>query len=51
MKQILRSEYSSYMYSVLQYLNGFGNEFSSEDPRCPGALPKGQVNFTRLGFS
>jgi len=28
---------------VVQYLNGFGNEFSSEDPRCPGALPKGQV--------
>jgi len=30
----------------MQYLNGFGNEFSSEDPRCPGALPKGQVQFT-----
>ena len=28
----------------MQYLNGFGNEFSSEDPRCPGALPKGQVH-------
>ncbi|KAE8747613.1 hypothetical protein FOCC_FOCC005592 [Frankliniella occidentalis] len=26
----------------LQYLSGFGNEFSSEDPRCPGALPVGQ---------
>ncbi|XP_018335123.1 homogentisate 1,2-dioxygenase [Agrilus planipennis] len=26
----------------LQYLRGFGSEFSSEDPRCPGALPKGQ---------
>jgi homogentisate 1,2-dioxygenase len=25
-----------------QYLTGFGNEFSSEDPRCPGALPVGQ---------
>lgn len=26
----------------LQYLSGFGNEFASEDPRCPGALPVGQ---------
>ncbi|KAF7238124.1 Homogentisate 1,2-dioxygenase [Varanus komodoensis] len=26
------------------YMSGFGNEFSSEDPRCPGALPKGQNN-------
>lgn len=26
----------------LQYMSGFGNEFASEDPRCPGALPKGQ---------
>ncbi|XP_025097261.1 homogentisate 1,2-dioxygenase-like isoform X2 [Pomacea canaliculata] len=26
----------------LQYLSGFGNEFTSEDPRCPGCLPKGQ---------
>uniref|UniRef100_A0A7N6A4N2 Homogentisate 1,2-dioxygenase n=1 Tax=Anabas testudineus TaxID=64144 RepID=A0A7N6A4N2_ANATE len=23
-------------------MSGFGNEFSSEDPRCPGALPEGQ---------
>jgi len=36
---------------VVQYLNGFGNEFSSEDPRCPGALPKGQVHFTELDLS
>lgn len=28
---------------VLQYMSGFGNEFSSEDPRCPGSLPEGQV--------
>uniref|UniRef100_A0A6B0VBL3 Homogentisate 1,2-dioxygenase n=1 Tax=Ixodes ricinus TaxID=34613 RepID=A0A6B0VBL3_IXORI len=28
----------------LQYLTGFGNEFASEDPRCPGALPEGQNN-------
>uniref|UniRef100_A0ACB8ETJ6 Uncharacterized protein n=1 Tax=Sphaerodactylus townsendi TaxID=933632 RepID=A0ACB8ETJ6_9SAUR len=25
-------------------MSGFGNEFSSEDPRCPGALPQGQNN-------
>ncbi|XP_022188930.1 homogentisate 1,2-dioxygenase-like [Nilaparvata lugens] len=30
------------MSSELKYLCGFGNEFSSEDPRCPGALPKKQ---------
>lgn len=28
----------------LQYMSGFGNEFASEDPRCPGSLPKGQNN-------
>uniref|UniRef100_A0A8C6UR79 Homogentisate 1,2-dioxygenase n=1 Tax=Neogobius melanostomus TaxID=47308 RepID=A0A8C6UR79_9GOBI len=28
----------------LKYMSGFGNEFSSEDPRCPGALPDGQNN-------
>ncbi|EEC03290.1 homogentisate 1,2-dioxygenase, putative [Ixodes scapularis] len=28
----------------LQYLTGFGNEFASEDPRCPGSLPEGQNN-------
>lgn len=28
----------------LQYMSGFGNEFASEDPRCPGALPEGQNN-------
>lgn len=26
----------------LHYLTGFGNEFASEDPRCPGSLPEGQ---------
>jgi len=26
------------------YQSGFGNEFASEDPRCPGALPEGQNN-------
>ncbi|XP_065167949.1 homogentisate 1,2-dioxygenase [Atheta coriaria] len=25
-----------------KYLSGFGSEFVSEDPRCPGALPEGQ---------
>ncbi|KAK7107384.1 homogentisate 1,2-dioxygenase-like isoform X2 [Littorina saxatilis] len=28
----------------LQYMSGFCNEFASEDPRCPGALPEGQNN-------
>uniref|UniRef100_A0A7N6BRN3 Homogentisate 1,2-dioxygenase n=2 Tax=Anabas testudineus TaxID=64144 RepID=A0A7N6BRN3_ANATE len=28
--------------SCPDYMSGFGNEFSSEDPRCPGALPEGQ---------
>ncbi|RXN25787.1 homogentisate 1,2-dioxygenase [Labeo rohita] len=26
------------------YMSGFGNEFASEDPRCPGSLPEGQNN-------
>ena len=26
------------------YQSGFGNEFSSEDARCPGSLPRGQNN-------
>jgi homogentisate 1,2-dioxygenase len=29
---------------MFQYLSGFGNEFVSEDPRCPGSLPRGQNN-------
>lgn len=29
-------------FENLKYQNGFGNEFATEDPRCPGALPKGQ---------
>ncbi|XP_008545920.1 homogentisate 1,2-dioxygenase [Microplitis demolitor] len=32
------------MNKELKYLSGFGNEFASEDPRCPGALPVGQNN-------
>ncbi|XP_041352250.1 homogentisate 1,2-dioxygenase-like [Gigantopelta aegis] len=30
------------MAKDLEYMSGFGNEFATEDPRCPGALPKGQ---------
>ncbi|GLH13956.1 Homogentisate 1,2-dioxygenase, partial [Gryllus bimaculatus] len=33
-----------------QYQSGFGNEFASEDPRCPGALPKGQNNPQRCPY-
>ncbi|XP_781103.4 homogentisate 1,2-dioxygenase isoform X1 [Strongylocentrotus purpuratus] len=29
---------------IIQYMSGFGNEFATEDPRCPGALPEGQNN-------
>lgn len=29
-------------FDNLKYQTGFGNEFATEDPRCPGALPKGQ---------
>ncbi|KAI0216090.1 Homogentisate 1,2-dioxygenase [Lamellibrachia satsuma] len=29
-------------FDKLEYLSGFGGECSSEDPRCPGALPVGQ---------
>uniref|UniRef100_A0A8C2E3M9 Homogentisate 1,2-dioxygenase n=1 Tax=Cyprinus carpio TaxID=7962 RepID=A0A8C2E3M9_CYPCA len=31
-------------YFVLKYMSGFGNEFASEDSRCPGSLPEGQNN-------
>ncbi|KAI6233466.1 Homogentisate 1,2-dioxygenase [Aphelenchoides fujianensis] len=27
---------------LLEYLEGFGNEFTSEDARCPGAVPRAQ---------
>ncbi|KAI6170319.1 Homogentisate 1,2-dioxygenase [Aphelenchoides besseyi] len=33
---------SAEAFSKLSYLSGFGNEFTSEDPRCPDALPKDQ---------
>ena len=29
-------------------MSGFGNEFASEDPRCPGSLPEGQVTTLHL---
>ncbi|GAB6027551.1 hypothetical protein CHUAL_001796 [Chamberlinius hualienensis] len=29
-------------FENLKYLTGFGSEFATEDPRCPGSLPKGQ---------
>ncbi|XP_071504903.1 homogentisate 1,2-dioxygenase-like [Diadema antillarum] len=32
------------MAEELEYQSGFGNEFATEDPRCPGALPEGQNN-------
>ncbi|XP_053226939.1 homogentisate 1,2-dioxygenase isoform X2 [Podarcis raffonei] len=32
-------------FAELKYMSGFGNEFSSEDPRCPGALPEGQLRW------
>lgn len=34
----------------LTYLSGFGNEFSTEDPRCPGALPVGQNNPQKCAY-
>jgi homogentisate 1,2-dioxygenase len=37
-------DYDGVTNEMFQYLSGFGSEFVSEDPRCPGALPKGQNN-------
>merc|ERR1712156_1308434 len=34
----------------LRYQSGFGNEFASCDPRCPGALPEGQNNPQRCKY-
>lgn len=34
----------------LKYLSGFGSEFSSEDPRRPGALPVGQNSPQRCPY-
>ncbi|CAG9863356.1 unnamed protein product [Phyllotreta striolata] len=36
--------------SGLRYLSGFGSEFSSEDPRRPGALPVGQNSPQRCAY-
>ncbi|KAJ2945522.1 hypothetical protein O0L34_g339 [Tuta absoluta] len=36
--------------SQLKYLSGFGSEFSSEDPRRPGALPEGQNSPQRCPY-
>ena len=33
-----------------RYQSGFGNEFASCDPRCPGALPEGQNNPQRCKY-
>merc|ERR1712227_228941 len=33
-----------------QYQSGFGNEFASEDARCPGSLPQGQNNPQRVNL-
>jgi hypothetical protein len=35
---------------LLQYMSGFGSEFSSEDPRCPGSLPQGQNSPQRCPY-
>ena len=36
--------YHFFKKTNFQYQVGFDNSFSSEDPRCPGALPEGQNN-------
>ncbi|XP_071112833.1 homogentisate 1,2-dioxygenase-like isoform X1 [Haliotis cracherodii] len=36
--------------SELKYVSGFGNEFATEDPRCPGALPEGQNNPQKCAY-
>ncbi|XP_053986971.1 homogentisate 1,2-dioxygenase isoform X1 [Hylaeus volcanicus] len=38
------------MKDDLQYLSGFNCEFSSEDARCPGALPVGQNNTQKCPY-
>lgn len=38
-------------FATLQYLTGFGSEVTSEDPRCPGSLPKGQVTTSSCSFT
>ncbi|XP_078045529.1 homogentisate 1,2-dioxygenase [Augochlora pura] len=38
------------MKDDLKYLSGFGCDFTSEDDRCPGALPVGQNNPQRCPY-
>eukprot|EP00095_Tigriopus_kingsejongensis_P001822 maker-scaffold10_size831480-snap-gene-3.23 protein:Tk01822 transcript:maker-scaffold10_size831480-snap-gene-3.23-mRNA-1 annotation:"homogentisate -dioxygenase" len=38
------------MSEALKYQSGFGNEFASEDPRCPDALPEGQNSPQRCNY-
>ncbi|CAH0382059.1 unnamed protein product [Bemisia tabaci] len=37
-------------FTNLQYLKGFGNEFQTEDHRCPNALPEGQNNPQKCAY-
>ena len=37
-------------FYLFQYMYGFGNEFQSEDPRCPGALPEFQNNPQKCAY-
>ncbi|XP_076818170.1 homogentisate 1,2-dioxygenase-like [Clavelina lepadiformis] len=38
------------MTNILKYQCGFGNHFSSEDPRCPDSLPKDQNSPQRCPY-
>ncbi|XP_005091193.1 homogentisate 1,2-dioxygenase [Aplysia californica] len=38
------------MAAELKYMSGFDNEFATEDPRCPGALPEGQNNPQKCAY-
>ena len=37
-----------FLVVAFQYMSGFGSEFATEDPRCPDALPEGQVTWNRF---
>ncbi|XP_063895343.1 homogentisate 1,2-dioxygenase [Helicoverpa armigera] len=43
-------ELKNSLHLFTQYLSGFGSEFSSEDPRKPGALPEGQNSPQRCPY-
>merc|ERR1711963_475480 len=45
----LPSLYTTAM-AELKYMSGFDNEFATEDPRCPGALPEGQNNPQKCAY-